>query len=148
VITDKPWLEPAWKLFGDSIAHQRLAHALLVQGLSGMGKSVLARAMAARLLCDQQADQACGSCRSCQLFKGGAHPDYFFVSREPNPKTGKMRQEIIIDQVRKLIGSLQLTTSISQSKVAIIDPAECMNPNAANALLKTLEEPPGLIGLQ
>jgi DNA polymerase-3 subunit delta' len=142
-----PWLKSTWNLFNDCLVQQRLAHALLVQGPQGLGKSSLALAMAERLLCTGDGDEACGACRSCRLLKSGAHPDYFFVSREPHPRTGKIRQEIIVEQIRKLITSLQLTTSISPCKLAIIDPAESMNLNAANALLKTLEEPPGTVYL-
>jgi DNA polymerase-3 subunit delta' len=141
------WLQPAWQQFCDNLAAQRLAHALMLQGPAGIDKSSLARAMAAKLLCTESGDSACGDCRSCRLMVSGAHPDYFFVSREVDPKNHKLRKLIIVDQIRKLIGSLQLTTSISNTKVALIDPAELMNPNAANALLKTLEEPPGVVYL-
>jgi DNA polymerase-3 subunit delta' len=76
------------------------------------------------------------------LLASGAHPDFRILSFELNDK-GKLRSEIVIDQVRELISFLQLTTTISEKKAALIQPAEAMNKNAANALLKTLEEPPG-----
>ncbi len=73
----------------------------------------------------------------------GAHPDHFHVTCEVNPNTDKLRREIIVEQVRTLIASLDLTTSFSPRKVAVVDPAERLNHHAANALLKTLEEPAG-----
>jgi DNA polymerase-3 subunit delta' len=86
---------------------------------------------------------ACGQCQSCRLFISGAHPDFRHVTFENHPKTGKLRSEIVVDQVRNLISALTLTTTFSSRKVALIGPAEAMNRNASNALLKTLEEPSG-----
>jgi DNA polymerase-3 subunit delta' len=94
-------------------------------------------------LCLAEGQQCCGDCRSCRLFAGGAHPDFRLLTFEANPRTDKMRTELVIEQVRDLNGSMQLTHGISPRKVALIYPAEAMNRNAANALLKTLEEPPG-----
>jgi len=131
------WLSPVRRLQGD-----RLAHAFLLSGQPGTGKQGLAMEMAAALLCLENSLPACGSCRSCQLLVSGAHPDFRILSFELN-KSGKLRTEIVIDQVRQLISFLQLTTTISEKKVALVQPAEAMNRNAANALLKTLEEPPG-----
>jgi DNA polymerase-3 subunit delta' len=115
----------------------RLAHALLIEGPSGNGKTALARAMVARLLCCEDQSWACGHCRSCDLLEGQAHPDYF----ELQPEEGS--EFIKVAQVRNLIAKLELTTSISMRKVAYIHPAERMNIAAANALLKSLEEPAG-----
>jgi DNA polymerase-3 subunit delta' len=142
----RAWLNAAWRGFVDALDDGRLAHALLVTGPESVGKSALARAMAQRLLCTGEAGRggvACGHCRSCELFVAGAHPDYFHVTCEVNPNTDKLRQEIIVEQVRNLIASLDLTTSFSERKVAVVDPAERLNHHAANALLKTLEEPAG-----
>jgi DNA polymerase-3 subunit delta' len=97
----------------------------------------LASAMVGRLLCLEDQVWACGLCRSCKLLVGGAHPDYFDV----HPQEGS--EVIKVDQVRGLISRLDLTTSISKRKVAYIYPAEAMNAAAANALLKSLEEPAG-----
>jgi len=138
-----PWLQPVEAEFAERFESGRLAHALLLSGAAGTGKQSLARGWIASLLCLENRNPACGKCRSCQLIKTGAHPDYRLVTFEINEKSGKIRTEIVVDQVRSLISSLQLTTTISVRKVALIHPAEALNRNAANALLKTLEEPPG-----
>jgi len=136
------WLSPVREEFRNRLQGDRLAHAFLLSGQPGTGKQGLAMEMAAALLCLKNSLPACGSCRSCQLLVSGAHPDFRILSFELN-KSGKLRTEIVIDQVRQLISFLQLTTTISEKKVALVQPAEAMNRNAANALLKTLEEPPG-----
>jgi len=136
------WLEPVRDEFRERLESGRLAHALLLSGPAGTGKLVLALEFAAGLLCQEGSWPACGSCRSCQLLSTGAHPDYRKLTFELNDK-GNLRTEIVIEQVRNLISSLQLTTTISARKIALLHPAEAMNRNAANALLKTLEEPPG-----
>lgn len=133
-----PWLESHWKFFLERLAQDRMAHAIMIEGPAGSGKNALAVAMVAKLLCSTDQPQACGQCRSCKLLKGGgAHPDRFELHPEEDSKIIK------VDQIRQLIGSLSLTTSISARKVAYIHPADVMNNNAANALLKSLEEPTG-----
>jgi DNA polymerase-3 subunit delta' len=136
------WQEPVREEFRKRLEGNRLAHAFLLSGQSGTGKQQLAMEMAAALLCLENSWPACGNCRSCQLLVSGAHPDFRRLTFELN-KTGKLRTEMLVDQVRDLISFLQLTTTISEKKAALIFPAEAMNRNAANALLKTLEEPPG-----
>ena len=136
------WLDPVREEFRKRLSGDRLAHAFLLSGQTGTGKQGLAMEMAAAILCPENSLPACGRCRSCQLLVSGAHPDFRVLSFELNDK-GKLRTEIVIDQVRDLISFLQLTTTISEKKVALVDPAEAMNRHAANALLKTLEEPPG-----
>lgn len=132
-----PWLDDHWAFFKQRLAADRLAHALMIEGPAGSGKMALGRAMVARLLCSEDEARACDNCRSCQLLAGGAHPDHFDLQPEEDSKVIK------VEQVRSLIGKLDLTTSISMRKVAFIHPAECMNRSAANALLKSLEEPAG-----
>jgi DNA polymerase-3 subunit delta' len=137
-ITDKyPWLDSYWSFFARRLEADRLAHAILIVGPAGCGKTALAGAMVARLLCRESQPTACGSCRSCSLLRGQAHPDYFDLQPEEGSKVVK------VDQVRGLISRLDLTTSISERKVAFIRPAEAMNAASANALLKSLEEPAG-----
>jgi DNA polymerase-3 subunit delta' len=132
-----PWLQNAWSIFQDRLENDQMAHALLIQGPEGTGKNNLARFMMARMLCTETAGFACGACRSCSLFATGAHPDAFVLV------PGEGKHQIVIEQVRSMIESLTLTTSFSPTKVALISPAEAMNLNSANALLKSLEEPPG-----
>jgi len=151
-----PWLNDARRQFNQQLAAGRQPHAVLLSGPAGLGKFQLAQEMAAALLClqprpeiaaDGETSLACGLCRSCQLFNSGAHPDYRYVSFIPKDKSEELRTVIIIDQIRELIGSMQLTNGLSPRKVALINPAEAMNRNAANALLKTLEEPAGEVVL-
>ena len=132
-----PWLSGHWSFFMRRLESGKLAHALMIEGPSGCGKMALACAMVARLLCREDQSQACGNCRSCKLLAGEAHPDYFDL----HPEEGS--EVIKVDQVRALIAKLDLTTSISMRKVAYIHPADSMNSAAANALLKSLEEPAG-----
>jgi len=132
-----PWLDSQWSFFLRRLDSDRLAHALLIEGPAGTGKTALAEAMLARLLCREPGDFACGECRSCKLLAGAAHPDFFDLQPEEGSEVIK------VDQVRAMIGKLDLTTSISARKVAFIHPAEKMNGAAANALLKSLEEPTG-----
>lgn len=139
-----PWLADVEAEFSERLANDRLAHAFLVSGPVDCGKVDLARRFAAAALCEQGRYPACGSCRSCQLDASGAHPDRHIVTFEPNPKKPEeLRKELVVDQVRALTASLCLTNTISHRKAAIIHPVEAMNKSAANALLKTLEEPPG-----
>jgi len=132
-----PWLESHWSFFLRRVESGKLAHALLIEGPAGTGKTALATAMVALLLCREPREFACGQCRSCKLLTGAAHPDFF----ELQPEEGS--EVIRVDQVRAMIGKLELTTSISKRKLAYIHPAETMNSASANALLKSLEEPAG-----
>jgi DNA polymerase-3 subunit delta' len=132
-----PWLEPAWAVLKGRIESDRIAHAMLIHGPEGTGKKDLALVLLARLVCTQPGEFACDECRSCKLFKSGAHPDWFLLE----PEEGK--HQIVIDRVRSTISALTLTSSFSPRKVALIYPAEAMNKSSANALLKCLEEPPG-----
>jgi DNA polymerase-3 subunit delta' len=138
-----PWLQDVEAEFAARLQGGRLAHAFLLSGPVGTGKYELGRRLMASLLCLEDGYPACGSCRSCHLLQSGAHPDGHLVSFEPHPKKDELRTEIVVEQVRRLSAVLQLTNTISRRKAALLFPAEAMNRNAANALLKTLEEPPG-----
>lgn len=138
-----PWLEDIEAEFVARLKGGRLAHAFLLAGPAGTGKVELARRLMTGLLCTSETWPGCGSCRSCRLLESGAHPDGHVVTFEPHPKREGLRTELVVEQIRRLSASLQLTNTISRRKVALLFPAEGMNRNAANALLKTLEEPPG-----
>lgn len=125
----------------------RWPHAVLLAGRRGIGKRILALHLAQAMLCEKPLPNgsACGSCLGCGYVAGGQHPDLRLIEpikydEEGNPVPV---DEIIVDRIRELIDFAQLTTHRQGPKVALICPAETMNAQAANALLKTLEEPPG-----
>lgn len=128
-----PWHLPVWSAL---TAGSRHAHAFLFAGLPGVGKRVFAEAFAAYLLClKPESSRACGQCRSCQLRQAGSHPDRLVVEPEEQGKA------IRIDVIRQLADFMGQTAQQGGRKVVILHPAEAMNLNAANALLKSLEEP-------
>jgi len=141
-MTLPPWLAPSWRMLADAIGSGRIHHALLFASPRGYGKRALAEAFATALLCQQRnADgSACGRCRSCLLVAAGSHPDLARVTFEIRDD-GRPRTELTVDQLRALGQRLALSSQFGGWQVALIDPADAMNPNAANALLKTLEEP-------
>jgi DNA polymerase III subunit delta' len=135
----------------------RFPHALLIHGPQGTGKLALAERLAQFFLCEAAAGRHCGSCEGCRWFAAGSHPDLRRIepealAREPAgepeegegaPRRGKTPSlEIKIEQVRDLADFLNLRSHRGQARVALVHPAESMNANAANALLKGLEEPP------
>ena len=136
-----PWHAEAWNRLRARLESDRFPHALLIAGAEGLGKRELARRLAARLLCRTPRDgDACGECHDCRLFVAGTHPDRIIVGLEPN-REGKLRSEIVIEQIRRLNERLAMTSQFNGRQVAVIDPADAMNVPTANALLKTLEEP-------
>ena len=119
----------------------RVPHALLFSGLTGIGKRKLAAATAAALLCLAPKDGlACGACESCRRMAAGTHPDFYAVAPE---KSGKAARSIKIEQIRDLRAEAARVPRLSARRVILLDDVETMNDAAANALLKTLEEPPG-----
>lgn len=132
-----PWLLPAWQQLQHSREQGRLHHALLIHGPRGIGKRQLATAFAQALLCQRpQADgQACGQCRACHLFHADTHPDWLVLQPQESSKL------IRVDQIRQLRDFLAQTAQLDGRRVVMLQPAEAMNSNAANSLLKTLEEP-------
>ncbi len=121
-------------------------HALLLAGPAGIGKRTLALHLARGLLCEQPAatGMACGTCSSCHLLLAGYHPDLQLLEPWKYDDDGepKTLDAIPVDRVRTMIEWTQVTSHRGGAKVAIVVPAESMNAAAANALLKTLEEPP------
>lgn len=138
-----PWLEEVEREFAERLQGGRLAHALLLSGPQDCGKVELAKKFLASVLCLEDSYPACGHCRSCQLMASGAHPDGHTITFEEHPKTGELRKELVIGQIRQLTRALFLTNTFSRRKAALVYPVEAMNLNTANALLKTLEEPTG-----
>lgn len=129
---DFPWQAAAWKEFEAGLAADRLSHAYLIEGPQGLGKLHLAFRMAARVLdVPWPAEDP-----PIPL----SHPDLSWVTLETDDE-GKQKKQIGIQQIRDICASLAMTSYSGGWKVAVVWPAEQLNPHSANALLKTLEEP-------
>ncbi len=136
----------AVELLSGAIAHDRVGHAYLITGPDRIGKMTLARTFAQALNCEAEeaASRPCGQCRACRLIAGDHHPDMRIVEPEVSSR-GKA--SIKIDQMRDLQQALSLSAYEARTKVAIIRRFDTANINAANAFLKTLEEPPANVVL-
>jgi DNA polymerase-3 subunit delta' len=139
-----PWQADAAR--GLLAARSTWPHALLLDGPRGIGKRTLALNLARALLCESPRGDglACGTCPGCRYAAAGQHPDLQLVEPFESDDDGaiKVLDAIPVDRIRALIDWVQLTSHRGRAKVAVIVPAEAMNQAAANALLKTLEEPP------
>ena len=129
----------------------KLPHALLFMGPPGIGKRGFACALAKGLLCEKPATSlsACGACEACHWFDTENHPDFRLLQPEivestddTEPADKKKKRDISVAQVRSLAEFINISAHRNGAKVILIQPAEAMNVNAANALLKSLEEPP------
>jgi DNA polymerase-3 subunit delta' len=129
-----------------ALASGTLHHALLLGGARGIGKVTFAFRLARFLLAG--GDPRSGSLavdetsHAVRLVNGGAHPDMLVLSRSFNEGTGRFRSEIVVDDVRRLVPFFGSTPALGGWRIALVDAADDLNINAANALLKTLEEPP------
>jgi len=129
-----PWHQAAFQDFSRQYQQARLGHAWLISGMPGIGKLQFCQYLGKWLFCRHRTDAGpCNECQDCHWFDVGTHPDWQLLL--PEKKT------ITVGQIRELIGFAQ-NTSQRGTKVLVINPAEGMNLNAANALLKILEEPP------
>ena len=115
-------------------ASQRVPHALLFVGPPGIGKKKTAFAFLQALNCERELGEGCGSCRCCERIERLTHPDVLLVS----PDGGAIK----IGQVREVISTLSLRPLEARWRAVVVDGAELMTKEAANAFLKTLEEPP------
>ena len=133
-----PWQQTQWDYFTSLIAAGSLPHALLLSGQQGTGKRSFAKALVEAVLCQQPDDGgcACRQCKHCRLMAAGTYPDFMAV----RPAADK--PVISVEEIRELINKLYLTRHFNTYKIALIEGADSMNTHAANALLKTLEEPP------
>lgn len=132
-----PWQIAQWQHYKNARDSQHLSHALLLVGNAGIGKHHFATLLAQSLLCEQIDTQgfACGYCKSCKVYHSHAHPDFKCVTLPEGKK------QIPVASIRKLIDFLVLSRSYQGYRVVIIEHADKMNINAANSLLKALEEP-------
>ena len=125
------------RLLQTFLRNTALPHALLFTGPAGVGKRTAARAVAMALNCRKRGispDDACGSCQPCRQIVSDHHPDVLLI--EPQ------RDYLRIDQIRKLLITLSMKPFSAEQRLVIIAEAQAMNAEAANALLKVLEEPP------
>ena len=165
-LKDLPWHATAWGAIAPLLG--RGAHAILLHGMAGIGKKHLALDVAAGLLCERPGPlgQPCRQCASCHWFEAGNHPDARVVVpdalAELRPASAesegdaeetateaegaadrtRRRREIVLDQVRGLNDFVAISTHRGGRRVAVIAPAEDLRIEAANRLLKLLEEPP------
>ncbi len=159
-----PWQAELLQSLLTRHAENTLPHALLVHGMTGVGKVQFARTLANSLLCEAKLPSglACGKCAACGWFAARNHPDYREVApaaqledeadtaasestdgeATTTEKIEKKSELIVVDQIRALSEFISLTSHRNGFRVLLLQPAEAMNPAAANALLKTLEEPP------
>lgn len=163
VLAPLPWQATQWQAVMAAQGRGQLHHAWLVSGSEGVGKRSFVRALAAALLCEQPdaQQQACGACKSCKMLASGGHPDAHLLSNDGHlglstdatlqheeglsywtPKSTSMRRDIAVDAARSLMEKLSVTSHRGGMRVVVIHPASDMSEATANALLKTIEEPP------
>ena len=131
-----PWQKTLWSNLYSQFQSQQLAHAYLISGSRGTGKNLFANAFAKFVMCLlPNKDVACGKCKNCLLGGESGHPDIIKILVEEGSR------DIKIEQIRSLSDSLMQTSQGGRAKITLIADAHHMNTAAANALLKTLEEP-------
>ncbi len=146
-----PWQSPQWKRMLSHVAQKTLPHAFLFSGDEGVGKLSFAKYLSSFVLCEavrkitysdvaqgsitDKINEPCGHCKQCKLFESDTHPDFKFIQPEEGSASIK------VDQIRHLVDFFGQSSQQGGQKIAIVSPAEALNNNAANALLKTLEEP-------
>jgi DNA polymerase-3 subunit delta' len=142
--------EAAQSVFAEALTSGRMHHAWLLAGTSGIGKATLAYQVARAALAGPDERDMFGQglaiepgSRTDRQIRALSHPSLCLIRRPYDPKTKRFPQVIPVDEVRKLKGFLSLSAGDEGRRVVIVDSADDLNLNAANALLKSLEEPPG-----
>ncbi len=131
-----PWTQAFIQRMEKLAISNKLGHAYLLQGPKGLGKHAAAMDLAALLFCQNKLDsEICGNCQPCRLFAAGTHPDFLSLMPEEGAR------QIKIEQIRNSQSFIANTPLFGKYKMLLIEPAESLNINAANALLKNLEEP-------
>lgn len=133
----RPWIESTWQQIQHDLDGPRVPHAWCLTGAWGLGLAIVSDRLIARLLChDVREQSACGQCQSCRFLAQGAHPDRLKLTAEG--AAGRIR----IDAVREAIALVYSTSTLGRGRVIEVTPADALNPEASNALLKVVEEPP------
>ncbi|MGR5119254.1 DNA polymerase III subunit delta' [Vibrio astriarenae] len=130
-----PWIEPLWQQWQPTLEQDKFSQAILLSAQAGMGIDQLVKLLAKTRLCKSSHDEPCGFCHSCDLFDAGTHPDFHKLAPI---EVGK---SISVDQIRQCQQWAQQSSQLSGVRVIWIDQADAMTESAANALLKSLEEP-------
>ena len=131
-----PWQDAHWRRLDRLRLNNQLAHAYLIAGPAGLGLQFFAEKLAQLLLCIQpKAGRICNECKQCLLIAKNQHPDLHRIRPEGTSRAVK------VDQIREATEFLSMTSHAGGPKIVIIEQSHQMNPSAANALLKTLEEP-------
>ena len=131
---DVPGQEKVKEMFARALREHTLSHAYLLAGPEGLAKTAFARELAVTLV---SACGGCGACPECDRARRGIHPDLHVVERE-----GDL---IRIEQIAPIVADLSLRPFAAGRRVWVIPEAECLNPPAANKLLKSIEEPPDYV---
>ena len=128
-----------------SLVNQKISQAYLFVGPKQVGKATVAKYFVDSLICKNLEQKngllPCGQCDSCRQLASQLHPDVYWLEREIDQKSGKLKKNISIEQVRQLQNKLSLRSFLNSYKIAVIDEAQGLSAEAANSLLKTLEEP-------
>ncbi|MFB3851140.1 MAG: ATP-binding protein [Acidobacteriota bacterium] len=130
------------KRVGNLLRNGKVNQTLLLSGPPSVGKTTLAYIISAALECEKPTPFACGKCLSCRKIVKGIFPDLRYITLKES-ETGKMRTQIVIEQVREeILKAAELPPYEGKKLIFIIEPSEALNANCQNALLKILEEPP------
>lgn len=131
-----PWQQTLWHNWQQLLEQRRLHHAILLLAAKGSGRGVLARQLSKTVLCQNSQTEPCGVCHSCQLFDAENHPDFHVIKPEQEGK------QIGVDAVRQCNRWATETSHLNGQRVILIEDADALGEAGANAILKTLEEPP------
>lgn len=131
-----PWQQTLWEKWQQLLEQNRLHHAILLTAAKGSGRGELARHLAHTVLCQNGYTEACGMCHACQLLAAQTHTDFHVIKPEQEGK------QISVDAVRQCNRWAVETSQLGGRRVILIENADALGEAAANALLKTLEEPP------
>ncbi len=131
-----PWQQSLWQSWQLLLGQGRLHHAILLLAVRGSGREVLTQQLAQTVLCQNCDTEPCGVCHSCKLFAAKTHPDFHIIAPLQEGK------QIGVDAIRQCNRWAVETSQLAGQRVIMIEHADALGEAAANALLKTLEEPP------